>query len=239
MPCGVWAAPSPSRSTVPPTRSPSIRLSVSVTGTTGIAAPRRAVARATALTSSLRTSGRAPSWTSTGTVSSTPRRSKATNPANTDSWRRDPPTTTSTTFAGNQDAPAISARRSGEVTTTSRSTSGAEAKAARVQARRGRPPISASSLSGPSIRLERPAATTTPSARTIPGAAAGSLAPDGDGPLNRSAAGRRSFDRPPSGAPVSRPRRGRDRCAGRRPRPRSSFRRRGTRRPGPPPCLPG
>ena len=43
-PCGVWAAPSSERSTVAPTRSPSTRLIVSATGTTGIAAPCRSAA---------------------------------------------------------------------------------------------------------------------------------------------------------------------------------------------------
>ena len=38
-PAGVWAAARPLRSTVAPTRSPSTRLRVSATGTTGIAAP--------------------------------------------------------------------------------------------------------------------------------------------------------------------------------------------------------
>jgi hypothetical protein len=47
------------------TRSPSIRLSVSAMGTTGIAAPCSAAAWTTAVTSDAGTAGRAPSWTST------------------------------------------------------------------------------------------------------------------------------------------------------------------------------
>ena len=50
--------------------------------------------------------------------------------------------------------------------------------------------------------------------------------------LSRAAAGRRSSGRRRSGGPASPPRRDPCRCAGRRPRRRSSCRRRGSRRPG-------
>ncbi len=189
-PCGVWAAPSPSRSTVPMTRSPSIRLSVSATGTIGSAAPYRAVASATAAIRAASTSGRAASWTRTTPDSSDRSRSRARNPAWTDSWRRAPPATTSTTLAGSQAAAAIPARRSSAVTTTSRPTSGAAARASSVQARSGRPPTSVASLSMPPMRVDRPAATTMASARTA-----------GAGAFNRDAAGRRSSGRRRSGAP--------------------------------------
>ena len=62
-PWGVWAAASPDRSTVSTITSPATRLSVSATGSTGIAAPWSAAARATAATSSGVATGRAPSWT--------------------------------------------------------------------------------------------------------------------------------------------------------------------------------
>ena len=95
IPCGVWAAPSVERSPAPTTDpSGARRLIVSPTGRTGIAAPWRRAARATAETSSVGTSGRAPSWTSTISGSPPPSldrlASRWRKPAATESWRRVP-----------------------------------------------------------------------------------------------------------------------------------------------------
>ncbi len=94
-PCGVWAAARVERSTVSSTAPSSTRLSVSTTGTTGRAAPCDRTARITAATSAGVTSGRAPSWTSTGR--SRPAGSRASRwrtPAATDCCRVEPPPTT-------------------------------------------------------------------------------------------------------------------------------------------------
>ena len=105
-PCGVCAAPTPVRSMVSPTRSPAIRLSVSATGTIGMAAPWRAVASATAAMRSAATRGRAASCTRITPASSASAPSRAANPAWTDSWRRSPPATTAITDRGSQSAAA-------------------------------------------------------------------------------------------------------------------------------------
>ena len=158
------------------------RLSVSLTGSTGIAAPWPAVASATARTSAGLTSGRAASWTRiTGSgrggpagprpwISSarpTPPISsavsaRAATPAATDSCRRGPPATTATTESGSQSAAAIAGMRAGEVTMTIRSTPAASS-ASTDQRRIDRPSSSASSLSRPPMRRLAPAATMTAS----------------------------------------------------------------------------
>ena len=119
------------------------------------------------------------------------------------------------------------ARRSGAVTTTIESMPGAEASAASVWARSGRPATDQASLSTPPIRREVPAATTMASLATLAGR------------LNPIVAGRRSSARRRSAGPGSPPRRGPCRCAGHHPRRRSSCRRPGSRPPGRPPCPPG
>jgi len=129
-------------------RSPSNRLSVSMTGSIGIAAPYWAAASATARTRAGLTSGRAASWTRTtgsawaaggedeDTVAA-PRRvvrpatraasaaassPSAITPAATDSCLRSPPATTATTESGSHVSAAISATRASDATMTIRST---------------------------------------------------------------------------------------------------------------------
>ncbi len=197
-PCGVCAAARPARSTVPVTRWPSMRLSVSATDRTGIAAPCRCASSATAATSAGDTSGRAPSCTST--TRSSPAGSVAARwrtPAATDAWRVAPPATTSAP-PGSQSAVDTSPTRSGATTTTTRSTPGADATAATDQARSGRPATTAASLSVPPIRRDDPAATTTASTPIGP------LAPPLRAAVSPGAAGRRSSGRRPSGARGSR-----------------------------------
>ena len=119
-PWGVWATASDARSTVVTTSSPARRLTVSMIGTTGIAAPCRAAVAATRSMRSGEGTGRAPSWTRTtrsvpsGGGSS---RLDAAHPAATDSCRRRPPGTTARTVGGSQDASRTSARESAATTT--------------------------------------------------------------------------------------------------------------------------
>ena len=200
-----------------------------MTGTSGIAAPWPAVACATAATSAGSTSGRAASWTRTTPLPPGSSRSSATKPAWTDSWRRDPPTTTSTTLGGSQAAPATSC----QPLARGHDDDPLDLRGRRQRGERPGEQRATVDLSGRACRsrpsaLERPAPTTIASARTA-----------GASPLNRAGAGRRSSDRRPSGARGSRTRPGRGRCAWRHPRPRSSCRRRGSRRPARPPCPPG
>ena len=188
----------PVRSTVSPTRSPSIRLRVSAIGTTGMAAPWRAVVSATRRTSpggpaGGHRRGRAPAPARRRRAGRRRRSRRARTPGG--ERRRQPrhdlgrqPRTTTR-----------SRRRSGAATTMTRPISGAAATAASVQASSGRPPSS------------RRACRCRPSGSTagcdydgvglegIPAAALGP-GPGGACPLNRAAAGRRSSDRPPSGA---------------------------------------
>ena len=88
--------------------------------------------------------------------------SSAANPAATESWRRSPPATTATTFAGNHVAARTPATASLATTTTIRSTSGAAASAPTDQGSSGRSPIGVATLSMPAIRLD---ATSARSAR--------------------------------------------------------------------------
>ena len=161
--------------------SPSSRFSVSVTGRTGIAAPFLAAARATALTNSGLTRGRAASWTRiTGSAaraapdSSAGISASATTPAATDSCLLAPPATTATTASGSQGAAAISETRAADVTITMRRTPAA-AIASTDQRSTVRPSSSAVSLSRPSIRRLEPAATTTASAGSPGSSAVGSI----------------------------------------------------------------
>ena len=184
------------------------------------------------------TSGRAPSWTSTtrsvvhraaGAVEGRqPRGDRRLAPVaaldDRDDRRRQP---------GGACGPRRPAPR--RVTTTIRSTSATAASASSVQASSGRPATGREQLVG----------------AAHPGRAAGG---DHDGirhgrPAGR-AAGRGGAQSSRGWAKIILPghrlehaghrrRRRRGRCIGRRPRPRSSCRRRGTRRPGRPPCPPG
>ena len=188
-PCGVWAAASPSRSTVPVMTPSSTRLRVSATGTTGMAAPYRAVASATDATSA------ADHERPRGVMDKDD--AAIVRPVALE--RREP--------GSDRLLPAVSA--SHDVGDDVREPGGARElggafgcghdhdatdrrarprRAASVQARSGRPAISISSLSAPPIRAERPAATTMTSA-----------SPAGAPPLNRAAAARRSSAPRPSG----------------------------------------
>ena len=112
----------------------------------------------------------------------------------------------------------------------------ASRRSARPRARRRTRPASrpgagarrrrASSLSVPAIRAEPPGRHHDDVRACV-------------ATLNRVAAGRRSSCRRPSGGRASPTRRRPCRCGASRPRPRSSCRRRGTRRPGRAPCPPG
>ena len=211
-PWGVWAVASDVRSIVSTTRPPAIRLTVSATARTGIAAPWAAVAAATVSMRARLTAGRAPSWTR---ITRSSGASRASNAAATESWRRAPPATTATTHVGSHGAAAVSASRSAATATTTRSIPGAAASASSVHARSGRSPIRAMSLSCPSMRRLAPAATTIASNRSAPFAAArrGRLTSAGEAPfagdpspgrpgtvpISRPGAGRRSSDRPRSG----------------------------------------
>ena len=154
----------------PSTTSPSTRLSVSLTGSTGIAAPCSAAARATASTRRSTTSGRAPSWTSGARAEpalaapSLPR-ARGCRPRRTpgDARHPAPPRRPSRAARRAAGSAACSAVRTSAI----RSTRGDAAIAARDQARTGRPARSAASLSRPPIRSDLPAATTTASA-TMP-----------------------------------------------------------------------
>ncbi len=189
-PWGVWARANLERSSVATTWSPSIRLTVSLTGRTGMAAPCSAAATATRAASPSARIGRAPSWTSTtrSPAASGTRASRAWNPAATESCRIAPPATTASTCGGSQGAAARSSRRSGAVTTTTCSRPGVAAIAASVCASSGRPASGQASLSTPAIRLEEPAATTM-----------ASLGGGTSGAVNPAAVGRRSSGRRPSG----------------------------------------
>ena len=190
MPCGVCAAASPERSTVAAIRSPSMRLSVSDTGTTGIAAPCAAAASTTAAMSAVETAGRAPSWTRTTRSPSGVGR-RALERVEPGSDRVLPPLAA----VDERDRIAVRQPRTGLELPPSfrrrhdddgRDVRCRRAAAASVWASSGRPPILARSLSVPPIRAEPPAATTIASARAV-------------GALNRDAVGRRSCDRPRSG----------------------------------------
>ena len=191
------------------------------------------------------TSGRAPSCTST--TGRRPDRARAARARRTRlapspgvARRRSRPRRRR---GGSHAAPADLARRSAAVTTTIGPTSrrrreGVERPGQERSARRAAPGSCRCRPSGSTT----PAATTMTSAdRAVMAAAAGSFPTPAivDGSLTRAAAGRRSSARRPSGGPASPTRRGPGRCGGPRLRPRSSCRRRGSRRPGRPPCPPG
>ena len=201
-PCGVWAAPSPVRSTVSPTTSPSIRLSVSATGRTGIAAPCRAASAATRPRGLGVTSGRAPSWTRTTPCSSAPkpleRRRTRRRPTPGDARRRRrrrPPLPGSHGRRGNL-APVAPARS----TTTIRSTSGAADD--RVERPGEQRP--AAELGGELVGAAhpgRPAGGDDDRVGTDDRSGHGRVRRAGRRrPLNRGAAGRRSSARRRSGA---------------------------------------
>ena len=246
-PCGVWAAPSPARSTVAPTTSPSIRLTVSATARPG---SRRRAARGRGGDRARRARGddrRPRPVVDQDDRGRPPRRRRARRapraPAATDSWRRAPPATTATDAAGSHAAPRSA--RPGRRDATS---DDPRRPRARPRSRRASRRGAAGRRSVPSELVDagHPAATSRRRRRSAsasrPSVVAGRRGRRPGwprGPVNRGAAGRRSSGRPRSGGRGSRRRRGPGRCTGRRPRPRSSCRRRGSRRPGRPPCPPG
>ena len=165
--------------------------------------------------------GRAPSWIRTTRSASAPCRSSSATPAATDSWRRPPPATTAAR-AGIQAAARSSSTRSAAVTTTSRSMTAARRERVQRPGQQRTPADRRRDLVDPAHPRRFAPATTTTSAGGV-----------GLREVNRGAAGRRSCGRPRSAGPGSRPRRDPCRCTARRPRRRSSCRRRGSRRPGP------
>ena len=193
-PCGVCAAASADRSTVPSDEAlphPLERLRHRAAP----AAPRRSAptASTTASTSAAETSGRAPSWTSTGR--SRPAGSTASSwrtPAATDCWRVAPPATTAVTPAGSHGARAGARRGPGDVDEDQPPDAGAAASASRVQASSGRPPTGASELvdAGHASRRRRPRRPRRPR---------GAARRPCRATLSPGAAGRRSSARPPSG----------------------------------------
>ena len=157
MPCGVWAAPSRKRSTVPATRPSSTRLSVSITGTTGIAAPCSAAAPATRATAP----GRRADARRRG-----PGRLRPGNPRRARRARGDRVLASRPPFDDGPDPGreprgrdlADSPRRGHH---DNAADDRSAERAASVQASTGRPSTGAASLSGPPIRVLDPAATTT------------------------------------------------------------------------------
>ena len=210
-------------------RSPSTRLSVSVTGRTGIAAPCSAAAlRRPPRRVPARPAGRAPSWTRTTRsppASGASARARRTPAAATDSWRRSPPGDERRRPVGGQPRGRPRARDAAPPSRRRRSARrpARPAIAASVQARSGRPPSWASELvaaahprraaGGHDDRVGRAAVGTGRSIESRLGedhAAGDGLEHAGDGDVEVLVD-----------------------VTARRPRPRPSSRRRGSRRPGP------
>ena len=172
----------------PATTSPSIRLSVSATGMTGMAAPCVRVARDDGADRPADTSGpRAVVDQHDPIVAATSRQRRRPRPPPTPAGARRQPRPRRPWPAARRRS-AIAATRSAAVTITIRPTSGAASSAARVQASSGRPADVGEEL----VRAAHPR---------------GAAGRDDDGvrrgrrPLNRVAAGRRSSGRRPSGGP--------------------------------------
>ena len=196
-PAGSAPSPSPDRSTVAATRSPSTRFRVSATGTTGIAAPcagrrlddGRDQASGTRPAARRRGRARPDRRPDRGAT-----RSSASNPARDRVLRRlrRRRRTSRPGPSGSHGPSSSSRRRSSDVTTTIDATSGAAASAASVWASSGRPPMRRAQLVGaahPRRRRRRPPRRSRRRGRR-------SVAIS---PLNRAAAGRRSSGRPRSG----------------------------------------
>ena len=165
-PWGVCAVANADRSTVASTKPAEIRLTVSPIGTTGMAAPWTAAVVAIPSINSGETIGRAPSCTNdassiVGCAVQAIELGEAGGDRSLAAIRagdhRDH-------LGGSHGASRMASTRSGDVTTTSRATTGAMASASSVHASNGRPAIGAASLSTPPILTEAPAATTIASA---------------------------------------------------------------------------
>ena len=232
-PCGVCAATRSVRSTVASIRSPATRLSVSPTGTAGIAAPWRSAAATTASTRSTRRPG--------GRRRGRARRARPPGRAPCAPAHRTPP----------GPSPGVARRRATNVRSLGQPPRPRAARRdVRPWSRRRwtRPPGSRRARSD-RVRQQRsiadrreqlvgrrPSASRRRQRRR-------SRRPSGRMPRHQPEESSRGCAKIIRPATVWRTRvtgrRGPCRCAERHPRPRSSCRRRGSRHPARPPCLPG
>ena len=184
----------------PSIRSSTTRLSVSLTGTTGIAAPCRSVAATTSATERRPgTNGRAPSWTRTTRARRDPGRFQAPEPGADRILAPSPPSTNVDPIAPEPSAPPSSASPPlGGRDDHDRPDGRGRASASTACASSGRSPIIASEL----VRAAHPRRGAGGDDDRV-GEAPAPVLPDASAmSLSRGAAARRSSDRPRSGGPA-------------------------------------